>query len=262
MQSTIMETYELLMIPARRRFEADYGLTTLLEEDIEPNCFELFLVYFCAIGAQMTAPVEGWIRRAGERCTALGLKEIGDALLRHSKAEAGHDSMMVADVKSLVLRWNARNVWQLDLEHFLHLPQTPGVAKYVEVHEKNIDGPSPYAQIAIEYEIEQLTMLYGERLITRCIRLCGDDILACLTFLPKHIELDGGHTKFNARELAKVIDANPSSVPTLVSAGSAALDAYGTFISDCLSQAKDQLARLALDSPLQLNETISTERRN
>lgn len=256
MENTNMETYEQLMNPARQRFEADYGMATLLEEDIEPDYLELFLVYFCAIGAQMTAPVEGWIRRAGERCSALGLKEIGDALHRHSKAEAGHDSMMVADVKSLVQRWNTRRAEQLELEHLLHLSQSPGVTKYVEVHEKNIDGPSPYAQIAIEYEIEQLTMLYGERLITRCVRLCGDDMLACLTFLPKHIELDGGHTKFNARELAKVIEANPSSVPTLVSAGSAALDAYGTFISDCLSQAKDQLARL---TSLRANETVQTK---
>ncbi|MGE0885336.1 MAG: hypothetical protein AB7P14_17460 [Blastocatellales bacterium] len=245
MQNTNLEVYEQLMIPARQQFETSYGLATLLEEDIEPDYLELFLVYFCAIGAQMTAPVEGWIRRAGERCTALGLNEIGDALHRHSKAEAGHDQLMLADVKSLVGRWNACKHWQLDLEHLLHLPQTPGVARYVEVHEDNICGPNPFAQIAIEYEIERLTLLHGERLVARCVRLCGDDILACLTFLPKHIELDGGHTKFNARELTKVIEANPSSVPTLVAAGSAALDAYGTFISDCLGHAKDQLARLA-----------------
>lgn len=244
------------MIPARRRFESSKSFVTLLEEDVEPDYFELFLVYFCAIGTQMTAPVEGWIRRAGERCSALGMIEIGDALRRHAMAEAGHDQMMLADVKSLVRRWNARKDRPLDLEHFLHLPPTPGVTRYVEVHENNIDGPSPYAQIAIEYEIEQLTMLYGERLIRRCIRLCGEDILGCLTFLPKHIELDGGHTKFNARELAKVIEANPSSVPTLVSAGSAALDAYGLFISDCLGHAKHYFAQLAY---LRTNEAPQTE---
>jgi hypothetical protein len=245
MENTIMEMYEQLISPVRRRFEGSDFMATLLTEDIEPNHFELFLVYFCAIGAQMTEPVEGWIRRAGERCSELGLQETGNALLRHAKAEAGHDLLMVADVKSLVQRWNARNELQLDLQHFLSLPQPPGVAKYVEVHEHNISGWSPYAQIAIEYEIEQLTVQYGERLIARCIRFCGEDILSCLSFLTKHIELDGGHTKFNARELTRVIEANPSSVPTLVSAGSAALDAYGTFISDCLGHAQDHLARLA-----------------
>jgi hypothetical protein len=241
----LMEKYEELITPARQRFETDYGIPTLLTEDIEPSHFELFLVYFCAIGAQMTGPVEGWIRRAGERCSALGLKETGDALCRHAKAEAGHDLLMIADVKSLVQRWNARHAGQLDSEYLLSLPQTPGVEKYIEVHESNINGLTPYAQIAIEYEIEQLTMRYGEALIARCVRLCGEDVLACLTFLPKHIELDGGHTKFNARELAKVIEESPSAVPTLVSAGAAALDAYGTFISDCLGHAKDQLARFA-----------------
>lgn len=245
MQNPSLEMYEQLMSPARQRFETSDALATLFEEDIEPNYLELFLVYFCAIGAQMTAPVEGWIRRAGERSLALGLKEIGETLRRHAKAEAGHDLLMLADVKSLVQRWNARHVWQLDLEHFLNLPQTPGVAKYVEVHENNIDGPSPYAQIAIEYEIELLTLRYGEKIITRCIRLCGDDVLACLTFLTKHIELDKGHTKFNARELSKVMEENPSSVASLVSAGSAALDAYGMFVSDCLRYTRDQLAQRA-----------------
>ena len=33
---------------------------------------EAFLLYFCAIGAQMTQPVESWIRRAATRCAALG----------------------------------------------------------------------------------------------------------------------------------------------------------------------------------------------
>jgi len=231
------------MIPARQQFETSDTLTTLLREDIEPSQLELFLLYFCAIGAQMTAPVEGWIRRAGERCSALGLTEIGNALARHSKAEAGHELLMLADVKSLVKRWNARHVRQLDLEHFLHLPPTSGVAKYVEVHEKNIDGPSPYAQMAIEYEIEQLTVQYGEKLITQCIRLCGEDILTHLTFLTKHIELDGGHTKFNARELSRLIEENPSFLPTLVTAGSAALDAYGMFLSDCLKYARTQLVQ-------------------
>ncbi len=245
MQNTIMEKYEQLMSPARQRFETSYGVARLLEENIEPKYLELFLVYFCAIGAQMTEPVEGWIRRAGESCSALGLKEIGDALQRQAKSEAGHDLLMLADVKSLVQRWNNRNVWQLDLEHFLNLSQTPGVAKYVEVHEDNINGTSPYAQIAIEYEIENLTLQYGEKLITRCIRLCGNDVIACLTFLTKHIELDSGHTKYNARELAKVITENPSSLQPMVSAGSAALDAYGLFISDCLGHAKDHLTQLA-----------------
>ncbi len=44
MQNTLMETYEQLMIPARQRFETSSSLATLLEEDIDPNYFELFLV--------------------------------------------------------------------------------------------------------------------------------------------------------------------------------------------------------------------------
>ncbi|MFY0539080.1 hypothetical protein [Nannocystis pusilla] len=52
----------------------------------------------------MTAPVEGWIRRAGERCLAAGLNEIGNALVAHARHEAGHDAMMVDDTRSLAAR--------------------------------------------------------------------------------------------------------------------------------------------------------------
>jgi hypothetical protein len=40
---------------------------------------ELFLLYFSAIGAQMTQPVEDWIRRASLRCAELGFTQLAKA---------------------------------------------------------------------------------------------------------------------------------------------------------------------------------------
>ena len=44
------------------------GLAVILSPTVDPTLLELFLVHFCAAGVHMTEPVEGWIRRAGERC--------------------------------------------------------------------------------------------------------------------------------------------------------------------------------------------------
>ena len=97
---------------------------------------------------------------------------------------------------------------------------SPGVIQYCNVHERNIVGDTPYAQIAIEFEVEMLPLLYGELFIARCVEILGADILPCLRFFAtEHIVLDVGHTQFNARAIAKLLTLEPSSLPALVSAG-------------------------------------------
>jgi hypothetical protein len=56
----------------------------------------------------MTEPVERWIRRAAGRCATMGHAELAHALNGHAQVEAGHHLMMIADVRSLAVRWNAR----------------------------------------------------------------------------------------------------------------------------------------------------------
>jgi hypothetical protein len=75
--------------------------------------------------------------------------------------------------------------------------------------------------------------------LSRCLEIFGPDILHSLSFVTEHIDLDIGHTKFNARELAKLIDRIPESLPAQVAAGSAALDAYAQFLDDCVELAEN-----------------------
>ena len=110
--------------------------------------------------------------------------------------------------------------------------------QYCQVHEENIIGNTPYAQIAIEYEIEMLPLRYGAALLARCVETLGAEILPALTFVTEHMDLDVGHTKFNRGVLAKMIDLNPSSLPALAAAGTAALDAYAQFLGDCVRLAE------------------------
>jgi hypothetical protein len=176
-------------------------------------------------------------RRAAERCAAIGLSEVAVALTGHARAEAGHHLVMRADVRSLADRWNARREPAVDADKLLNQTLSPGVLHYRKVHEENIAGDTPYAQIAIEHEVEMLPLRYGEPLLNRCVKMLGAEILPCLSFVTEHIVLDVGHTNFNARLLAKVMGLSASSMPALVSAGTAALDAYAEFLDDCVQLA-------------------------
>jgi hypothetical protein len=233
-----LERYNQLLAPARERFETSPGLNAIRSTN-DPRLLEAFLLYFCAIGAQMTEPVERWIRRAADRCAVLGLSELAQALTRHARAEAGHHLMMIADLRSLAGHWNLRHTPPVDAEELLRLVPSYGASGYCLVHEENIAGNTPYAQIAIEYEIEQLPLRYGGLFVARCLEIFGPEILPGLSFVTEHIDLDIGHTKFNAQELAKLIDRIPESMAALVAAGSAALDAYAQFLTDCVELAKN-----------------------
>jgi hypothetical protein len=174
----------------------------------------------------MTEPVERWIRRAACRCAALGLSELGEALTRHARAEAGHHLMMIADLRSLAGHWNLRHTPPVDADELLRLTPSHGASRYCLVHEEDIAGNTPYAQIALDCEIEQLPLRHGGLFVARCLEIFGPDILPSLSFVTAHIDLDIGHTQFNAQELAKLIDPIPESLPALIATGSAALGAY------------------------------------
>ena len=247
-----LEKYNQLLAPARQRFETSPGLNTIRSSN-NPHLLEAFLLYFCAIGAQMTEPVESWIRRAASRCATLGLSNLAEALTRHARAEAGHHLMMIADLRSLAGHWNSRHISPVDADELLRLAPSNGASSYCLVHEENIAGDTPYAQIAIEYEIEQLPLRYGGLFVARCLEIFGPDILPSLSFVTEHIVLDIGHTKFNQQELGKLIDGIPESLPFLVAAGSTALDAYAQFLTDCVSLAENhcQVSPVLSEAPSQ-----------
>jgi hypothetical protein len=206
----------------------------MLSPDTDARAMAAFLLHFSALSVPITEPVEGWIRRAGERCEALGLSEIGTALRTHSKAEAGHHQYHIDDFTNLVRYWNTRWTPQIDPDAIRAHGVTPGGQRYSQVHEETIAGSTPYRQFAIEYEIELLPVEYGARFVENCVRLLGNEVLACMTFATSHIEFDVGHTKFNAHFLGRMIAESPERLAPLVNAGTAALVAFGEHLTECL----------------------------
>jgi hypothetical protein len=236
------DLYESALQPARERFLGSPAITEILSAEIDPLLLESFLIHFCARGVAVTQPVEGWIRRAGEACLAMGLVDLGGALVRHSLDEAGHDLLFAADTRLLVERWNAAHSPALDAAELLSLPPSPGARHYRELHESNIGGATPYAQMAIEFEIESLALSLGAGLLRNSRQRLGDRVLEGLSFVREHVELDIGHTRFNRRNLVRVLDEHPEFLPAMEAAGREVLEAYGDFLADCLEAARPLLA--------------------
>jgi hypothetical protein len=232
--------YERELTPARQRFASESALGEVMRPDVNPQLLEAFLIHFCAFGVGMTEPVEAWIRRAGERCEALGAVDLGRALVKHAKHEAGHHEMMIADTYRLVERWNAHRSPRVNADELLAQHPPHGVKLYQQLHEDVISGDTPYGQVAIEYEIEALSERHGKPLLQHCAALLGKDALAGLSFLEEHVAVDVGHTKFNARQLDAFLTERPDALAPLVDAGTGALATYAAFLGDCL-QAAQQL---------------------
>jgi hypothetical protein len=241
MSSLVEGTYEPLVASARARFASSPALGAALSADVSPQRLALFFTHFCALGVQMTEPVDGWIRRAGERCIALGLTEVGRSLCAHAKHEAGHHLMMIEDTRKLASAWNKRHSARIDAESLLSVPASPGIARYAALHEEVIASDAPYGQLAIELEIERLSVTSGAALLGQCTNVLGKEALSGLSFLEEHVAIDAGHTKFNESQLEKLLTKHPEFTTKLGDAGARALDAYAMFLDDCMARADEWL---------------------
>lgn len=238
--SNLLSTYEARMSDARTRFARGAWVTDLIEGAPSVDETERFLLWFSALGCQMTRPVDGWIRRAGERCLDLGVDKVGRALITHAKHEAGHDAMYADDTRALAARRAARGWGPVDADRLLATPATPGVQRYVDLHEENIASDTPYGQLAIEYEIENLSTAFGPGFVAKCTEVLGADITDCMSFVTEHTVLDVGHTEFNRRQIARFLEERPDALDALVRAGTQALDAFSAHLDDCVALAQSR----------------------
>ena len=241
MKQSPADAYQEAMAAEHERIAAHPAVKALLDPGIEPRLLHRFLIEYCALGVQMTQPVESWIRRAGNRCKEIGLAQLGDNLVKHAVHEAGHEQLFIDDTKKLSELFAARYGDAPVARALLEQPPTPSMRRYIDLHEETIVGEAPYAQVAIELEIEGLSVSIGPTLLKQLERVLGGAVVACCSFLTEHVALDVGHTALNQRMLERLIVARPEALPALVRTGERALEAYLGFLFECLERSREWL---------------------
>lgn len=227
-------SYNQSIHPARRDFMNQAGIRYLIGADA-PQSLHGFLILWTGFSIELTKNVEQWIRRAGEKCLQIDKEEIGKHLLQHAKHEADHDQMLVKDLDVLVKMWNQIYHGNMSADEIRKMPAPASAQAYGQLHEDVIASEHPYGQVAIEFEIERLSVMFGPKMQENVLYTLGLEITQGLTFLNEHILLDQGHTAFNSALMEKCL-ADGCSLPALVDAGTKALQIYGEFLNDCLTE--------------------------
>ncbi|EPX58125.1 hypothetical protein D187_004414 [Cystobacter fuscus DSM 2262] len=235
MMELLKKLYEPHAVKARARLDTDPALCRLLSPSIEPRVLERFLIEWMARAVYMTEPVDGWIRRTGQRCIEQGMEKIGNALIIHAKSETGHHLMTLEDTHALVKHWNAHQPPPaLTVEQLLAQPPTDAMKAYRQLHDETIEGAFPVGQIAIEREVGYLAVYFGPRLMKQVDSVLGTEVSSLLSFMAEHVAVDVGHTLLNEKLLEEAISRSPEHARLYAEAGARALNAYIRFLGDCL----------------------------
>ncbi len=232
----LFSTYERCLGPARDRLETTRWAKRVAAHDFSPEQLELFLLWFASQGVVMTRPAEDWIRRASKRCIDLGHDELGMAPLGRALHAKRHASLFHSDAHSLAARWSKRGP-TLHAERLLSWGPGGGVLSYWKLQEDLIDGSTPFAQLAAEYEVERLSVGLGSLFLATSVAICGPEIKCCLSFLEEHQRPDQAYRNFYAQKLRGLLNRQTEALDALVATGCDAVYAYGTYLEDCLELA-------------------------
>jgi hypothetical protein len=228
-----LDRYEFKLAEARRQFAVAPAVTCVLSNALSAPRLEAFLIAYHAVGVQMTEHLESWCRRAGQRCIELGYEGLGTALLAESRHQVTHHAL-AQDLQALVGQRNERVRTGHSADSLLALRPTPGVRRYVDLHEYTIQSVRPFAELAIAYEIERLSRAFGHPLVELCAGTLGPITFRSLSFLGELLDVRRDAAVPQAHTLAGFLAEFPNEEEAMVHAGLESIDAYHAIMADCL----------------------------
>lgn len=236
-------SYQAKCTVHRQRFDQRPAIREIFYRPLNKRLTSAFMLHWSALSAGFAAPIGSYLQRAGERCREQGYADIARFFLAHAAEEDGHDEWGRKDAHRLAARWNRENPGlALDAERLLGDNTPEVVQRYYRLHEGVIDQGWPWAELAIDVEIELLTAKYGPRLLWRALRSMGLKSLADIQFLRDHVRFDFGHTRENFRTLHQFIHRHPECTQTLTEVASEALEIYADLMQEALDRAHATLA--------------------
>ncbi|GAC1449103.1 MAG: hypothetical protein NVSMB70_18380 [Chamaesiphon sp.] len=241
--------YQRRCDPARQEFASRKVVREVFVEEIDPQLFKLFMIYWSALSAGISEPIPAYFKHAAERCEKAGFKEMAEVFSEHGKEEDGHDDWATSDVQKLVEIWNQEEPnFPMDAKELLDNRMSPAVKRYHNLHERVIEGDAPWAELAIGLEIELIATTYGPILLQRCAEFMGQDSIRNISFLYEHVRADVGHTETNFEVVHNFLVQHPESTDTLVETAGDALNSYADFLDDAMSYAKKVYAHISAAS--------------
>jgi hypothetical protein len=229
--------YDGLVATARARLDGDRRLSALVEPAIDRAQLHTCLLQWKAWRSQLTDPAHGWVRRAAERCIARGYPEVGRMLMMRGKRTADRHQALLDDLQFLVERWNTSGRPEVDAARFLQTAAPASLRRHVNLQESIIDGLEPFAQVAIEYELDRASDILAPRLLKQAQRVLGHEIARGLTALQASVA-DQGQTTFSERHLTRLLAQQPQAVATLGITGAIVLDCHLDLLGDSLDRAR------------------------
>lgn len=231
------------LAPTRALIHDHPATTAVVQPNVSAERLHRFLLEYTARAVHLTEPVDDWIRRAGRATRSLGHEALGNQLETHAKHEEGHHLMLIQDARALAALWNLRKLGSpVDAEALLSAEKTRAAVAYIDLHETTIASDHPFAQVAIELEIERLSVQFGPPLIERIRSVLGEAFLEKLSFIVEHVEVDAGHTALNEKMMVRWLEDHPETLDMMAAAGRRALEIYLDFFGECLGFADSALA--------------------
>jgi hypothetical protein len=254
--SRVDTSYEPRVHSARTALLNDQVLSEILSPNVSPHLLECFLVEWLARVPYMTTPAATFLSRAGQRCTDRGMKRIGPALLEFARREAAESQPDVKNLRAVVRALNARSGANVDAAALLAQRPTVTMRAYRILHEEVLAGDMCYGEIAIAYEMERASSLFGLALLLTVQRVLGPNASLRLSGLRKRAPQSVERTTFLERALAELLMQVPEATEPLAEIGAGALDIYRHFLRECVEQAH---ARANATAPRSGRATVQTE---
>lgn len=234
-RSHVSKLYAPRVQLARARITDDPMLARVLTPDAESRLVLAFLIQLSALGRHLSTAHETLIQHITPRCRAVGRAKLGRELTTRARREAAYRGMSGEDLEVLVPRWNRHHSPQLCIDTLLDAAPTEAMQAYLRVHMRSLEGPLPFALLAMEVELEHLAAHLGPALEDACESALGPELAGELAILEGFAPRRGSQS---LATLDRLLTEAPELAKDLARAGASSLSAFIDILDDCVSRAE------------------------
>ena len=236
-----VRSYNVAMADARSKMKSKIRK---LYKNKSSKELAIFLIYFYALGYHMAQPKAKWIEQASQACKKRGLNNLNEFLASRGEEEGRRHLLMRHDLQELINLVYHRFEIRLDLEKILALAKVSlPVTRFIQLHEERVSIEFPSQQLAIQTEIELISLLFGPNFLAFCSRKLGGEILKCLSFVRYNSSCDVSYSMENFTWIRNLLKEYPDLLNELSSGAQQALSIYTDYLNECQTLTRKKLMK-------------------